>query len=380
MTAALALKKIGASVEIIEQSEVLGEVGAGLQLSANAVHVLAALGLEDAISETACRPQNAVMRHYRTGREELSVPLGQGHETRYGKPYFHIHRADLHKALERAALSAGVKVHLGAAITGYVQDGTSIIAHADGCDFAGDALIGADGIRSAVQTMMLGPQDPEFTGQIAWRGLVDASRFPEGIISMDATAWLGPGQHFVAYYVRGGALINFIAVQERDEWTEEDWHKTGDYNILRNAFEGWDPRVTQILDASDAVHLWGLFDRPPLEKWTDGRAALLGDACHPMLPFMAQGAAMAIEDAYVLAKSVKDNPESIPFALEAYARDRQTRTAMLQAISRQNAKMFHRETAPLRALRRASFGVATLLPAVAHNRFDKIYGVDVTQG
>ncbi len=344
------------------------------------MHVLAALGVEAAISETACKPQNAVMRHYRTGREELRVPLGQGHRARYGKPYYHTHRADLHRVLSQAAQSAGVKVHLGTAIMGYVQDGASIIAHAQGCDFSGDALIGADGIRSAVQTMMLGPQAPEFTGQIAWRGLVDAALLPDNTLPMDATAWLGPGQHFVAYYVRAGSVINFIAVQERAEWTEEDWHLSGDINVLRNAFEGWDPRMIQILDACDHVNLWGLFDRPPLERWTDGRAALLGDACHPMLPFMAQGAAMAIEDAFVLARNITENADTIPAALNAYAAQRQTRTRLLQTISRQNAKTFHRAWPAARLLRRASFGVASTLPMLAHNRFDKIYGVNVTKG
>lgn len=371
------LSRAGFSVDIFEQAEVLGEVGAGLQLSANAMHVLDAMGLREKITRVVFEPENAVTRHYLTGKAELTMPLRGAHKSRYGQPYYHIHRADLHELLLRAVNAEGVTIHLGRRVSGVFQSDDKLRLHCGDDCFEGDALIGADGLKSAVRTALFGEDTPRFTGQVAWRGLVPAGAVPAGMIPPDANAWLGPGRHFVSYYVRGGEMINFVAVEEREAWADEDWQCKGAINDVRAAFSGWDPRIETLLGACETCHLWGLFDRNPLPRWIKGRATLLGDACHPMLPFMAQGAAMAIEDAFILAKKLSEH--DVSSSLMAYEAARKPRTSLLQKISRDNAKLFHLRSPAARAIRAAKFTVASTVPAFAHGRFDRIYGEDVTK-
>ena len=381
LTAALCLRQNGFAVELFEQSADFSDVGAGIQLSANAMHVLRHLGLETAIAACSFTPQNAVMRHFQSGKVLMKTRLGKAHEARYGAPYYHTHRADLITVLAQAAQQAGVQCHMNQAITGYRQSGEAATLITDQDEFDGDIIIGADGIHSPIRTQMHPQTDAQenaarFTGQIAWRGIVPANKLPLGLIQPDATVWVGPGRHFVAYYVRNGELVNFIAIEERDAWAAEDWRQNGDMADLRRAFDGWDDAIGTLLAACTTSHLWGLFDRRPFAQWQDGRVALLGDACHPMLPFMAQGGAMAIEDAFVLAQSLQTGDTSI--GLAEYADRRRSRTAMLQGISRGNADLFHASSPMDVAKRRAMFAVARLLPAASHARFDPIYGVNVT--
>jgi salicylate hydroxylase len=378
LTVALALARIGARVEVFEQSKELGEVGAGLQLSPNALHALDALGLKDKIFQKAFEPEAASFRDFKSGKPELTTQFKPDFEQRYGQKYLHIHRADLHQILQDAAVEAGVHINLDLPVTGYAQSESEITLNSGDKSFAGDVLIGADGIHSAVRETMLGAEEPSFTGQVAWRGTIAADKIPDGLIPPHANAWLGPGRHFVAYYVRGGALINFVAVEERSGWAEESWNMKGDVSELRTAFAGWDPRITTLLAACEDCFLWGLFDREPLDKWVEGRVALLGDACHPMLPFMAQGAAMAIEDAFVLAKTVSTS-SSIEPALLAYENIRKPRASMVQAISRENANLFHLRSPVSRLKRKIMFKTAGLVPAAAYSRLDPVYGVDVTK-
>lgn len=372
------LSGAGFTVDIFEQAEILTEVGAGLQLSANAMQVLDKMGLAAKIAALAFEPENAVTRDYKTGQAQLTMPLKGAHKTRYHQPYYHIHRADLHDVLRQAALDQGANIHLGHAVQSLSQTDKKVSIQCRDKTYSGDIVIGADGIHSAVREALFGAQAPRFTGQTAWRGLVKASDIHSGTIPPDANAWLGPRRHFVSYYVRGGELINFVAVEERDNWTDEGWNHTGSIDDVKRAFSGWDPRIKTLLGACETCHLWGLFDRAPLLNWTKGHAALLGDACHPMLPFMAQGAAMALEDASVLAQTLTANPNNIETALQRYEALRKPRASKVQAISRSNAKLFHLSGAA-RAVRTAKFKAASLLPALAHARFDPIYGVDVTQ-
>lgn len=342
------------------------------------MHVLGALGVKDQIAAAAFEPQNAVTRHYKTGRAELTLPLKGVHEVRYGQPYFHIHRADLHSILKRAAEEAGAIFHLGAAVESVEQDNGCVSITAGGKVYHGDVLIGADGIHSAVRSALFGEKPARFTGQVAWRGTVETARLPGGLIPPDANAWLGPGRHFVSYYVRGGELVNFVAIEERETWAEESWNLEGDIGDVRAAFSGWDPRIDKLLSVCSRCYLWGLFDRPSMPHWAADRAALLGDACHPMLPFMAQGAAMAIEDAYVLAQCLDRAGASIPEKLAVYEAARIPRTARLQSISRENAEMFHLKPPAARALRKAKFSAASRVSALAHLKFDRIYEYNVT--
>lgn len=378
LAAAIALAQRGWQVEICEQADALGEVGAGLQMSPNAMKVLRALGVEDAVMEAGFEPGAAVLRDGRTGRRHLDMPLKPLCRSRYGAPYVHIHRADLHGILERAARGAGVEIRLGDRIRDCRGTGIGIEVTTDGGTRTADLLIGADGVRSAVRAVMLGPEAPRFTGQVAWRGVVPADRLPPGTVEPAATVWTGPGRHLVTYFLRGGALVNVVAVEERDDWRDEGWTTPGDPAALHAAFAGWHPAVRTVLAHVEDTFLWALFDRPAMPRWHDGRAVLVGDACHPTLPFMAQGAAMALEDALVLARRLAAT-DDLPAALARYQAARWPRATRLQAQARANAGLFHLTEGPGGVLARAKLAVASYLPRpVALHSFDWIYGYDAT--
>ena len=379
LCAALALAKRGFNVAVYEQSSQLCEVGAGLQLSPNAMHVLQALGIADQVKAKAFRPQSAVMRHYQTGKTYFTVHLGDAATQKYAADYLHIHRADLHSILLRACEEMKVSIYLGQAIQGYQQTLQNLTIQLEsGESLAADLLIGADGIRSKVQACMLGQRPAQFTGQVAWRGVVEANKLPKGLIKANANLWVGPGKHFVNYYLRGGELVNFVAVQERSDWQKESWNEPGDIKELRATFSGWHPEVTELLATSEQCFLWALFDRQPLNQWTDQNVALLGDACHPMLPFLAQGAAMAIEDSYALAHCLA-NQNDTQTALKKYQDNRLTRTRDIQLGARKNASLYHMsssmEQAKLAVLSGlSSLGLSDLLAA---NKLDSIYAYNI---
>ena len=378
---ALALAKRGFDVAVYEQSPQLGEVGAGLQLSPNAMHVLSALGIAKDIEAKAFRPNSAVMRHYQTGKTYFTVPLGDTATQKYAADYLHIHRADLHAALYHACNQMNVSIHLSQAIQSYQQtSGTVTIEFDNNQSLDADVLIGADGIKSNVQAGMLGATPAQFTGQVAWRGVVAANKLPKGLIKPNANLWVGPGKHFVSYYLRGGDLINFVAVQERSDWQQECWNEPGDISELQNTFAGWHPEVTELLAAAESCFLWALFDRKPLEQWTEHNVALLGDACHPMLPFLAQGAAMAIEDSYALTHCLASNTHT-PSALKAYQNIRLSRTRDMQLGARKNASLYHMsspiEQAKLAVLSGLSnFGLSDTLAA---KKLDSIYKYNIVE-
>lgn len=384
LTAAIILAQNGASVDLFEQTQEFTEVGAGLQLSPNAMHIQAEIGTHDAIKAAGFQPEFAALRNYKSGKIYLKTPLKTKGENRYGAPYIHIHRADLQSILVDAAHQAGVNLHLSHKAQSYQQTDQDISLITDKGTYKGDILIGADGIHSSIcaQIQMRNghSQKPRFTGQIAWRGTLPARAVPENLIAPAANVWVGPGKHFIAYYLRGGKFINFAAVEERDEWTEESWSLTGHKTELASAFQGWDASVTHLIQSCETSYLWGLFDRPALQHWQDGRSVLLGDAAHPMLPFMAQGAAMAIEDAWVISSKILSSDPSYPSiksALDQYVKARQPRAGKLQNISRRNAKLFHETKISGLFSRRLALGLAQKIPALQHMKFDHIYGVNV---
>lgn len=381
LCAALALAKRGFEVSVYEQSLQLGEVGAGLQLSPNAMHVLNNLGIALDVKAKAFSPQSAVMRHYQTGKYYFTVPLGDIATEKYGADYLHIHRADLHASLFQACHDEEVSIHLGMAVKRYVQTAQKLtIQFENDQSLDADLLIGADGIKSKVQSCMLGEMPAKFTGQVAWRGTVEANKLPKGLIKPYANLWVGPGKHFVSYYLRGGELVNFVAVQERTQWQEETWHEPGDINELREAFSGWHPEITELLAATQSCFLWALFDRAPLNQWTDKNVALLGDACHPMLPFLAQGAAMAIEDSYALAYCLA-NDENISSALHSYQDLRLARTKGIQLSARNNASLYHMRSPSERAKLAVLSGLSSigLSDRLAANKLDSIYAYNIVQ-
>ncbi len=376
LTAGLALARQGVEVQILEQAAELGEVGAGIQLSPNAMKVVAALGLDRQVNAAGFEPEQAVIRHHRSGRAHLSLPLRQTCRGRYGAPYVHIHRADLHEILTGQALAEGIEIKLGSAVLDYNDaPGVVSVRHCGGVEEA-DLLIGADGLHSAVRATMLGTDKPRFTGQVAWRGTVPVNRLPPGLVPPDATVWAGPGRHFVTYLLRGGTLANFVAVEERDTWRSESWSDLGDAGELRLAFAGFHPSVTGLLEKVTTCHLWALFDRAELPIWHRERSVLIGDACHPMLPFMAQGAAMGLEDAMCLAQRVA-SIENLQQALASFQAERKPRATALQQKSRNNAGLFHLSQGPGGSVARFKLAAARFLPAAwAMRQFDGIYGYD----
>lgn len=381
LCAALALVKRGFEVAVYEQCPQLGEVGAGLQLSPNAMHVLQALNVADQVKAKAFRPKSAVMRHYQTGKTYFTVPLSDTATQKYAADYLHIHRADLHSLLLNTCEKQKVSIHLGQAVQGYQQSAESLTIQLEsGTSLVADLLIGADGIKSQVQACMLGQTPAQFTGQVAWRGVVAANKLPKGLIKPNANLWVGPGKHFVSYYLRGGDLVNFVAVQERTDWQKESWNEPGNINELRDTFDGWHPEVTELLAASEQCFLWALFDRPPLNQWTDQNVALLGDACHPMLPFLAQGAAMAIEDSYALAHYLATENDTST-ALKAYQDLRLSRTSDIQLGARKNASLYHMSS-PIEQTKLAvlsglsSIGLSDRLAA---NKLDPIYAYNIVE-
>jgi salicylate hydroxylase len=380
LTAALALARAGYEVTLAEQADALREVGAGLQLSPNAMKVLRALGVEQAIAAIASRPDALELRLGRSGRKVFSIPLGEKAEKRYGAPYLHVHRADLVEVLRAAVEAAGVRIRLGNRVAAFVRDGNLVRAGLDTGEIVEtDVLIGADGMHSAVQAQMLGPDHPRYTGAVAWRTIAPASVAPH--LPNAAVVWTGPGRHAVTYRVRRGELINFVGVIEEGDWRGESWNEAGDRAELLVEFGGFSDDIVQVIGGAGICHRWALYDRDPLPRWTKGRVALLGDACHPMPPFQAQGAAMAMEDAFVLARCLHQDPRSPESALREYERLRKPRTTKVLASARGNMGVFHRSNALTQA---ATYGpmmaANAVLPFFIRSRQDWIYGFDVTKG
>jgi salicylate hydroxylase len=271
-------------------------------------------------------------------------------EATYGFPHYQIHRADLLAAL--AAAVPAPRIHLGHRLVALVDRGAGVeLRFADQPPARVDLLVGADGIHSTVRADLFGVEHPRFAGCVAYRGLVPVSRLGRMAPEVTSQIWLGPGGHFVHYYVRNRQLVNFVAVVEQDEWGRESWSQRGETADLLAAFAGWHPQIPAIIGAADETHVWALFDRPPLPRWSLGRATLLGDACHPMLPFMAQGAAQAIEDGAALAACLAEaGPRTggadVSAALRRYQDLRRPRTSRLQALSAGNQTRFHLPDGP----------------------------------
>ncbi|HUF55939.1 MAG TPA: FAD-dependent monooxygenase [Thermohalobaculum sp.] len=386
MAAALALARTGWRVRLVERQPALGEAGAGLQLSPNAVRALDWLGLAEPLRARGFAPGAAVMRDGLDGRVILRLPLGPSAGLRWGAPYLHLHRADLLEILADGARAAGVAIETGVRATDYADRAEGITLDCADAQTGetrpsldADLAVGADGIRSTLRDRLNGRREPDFSGMVAWRALVPAERLPRDLVAPDATVWVGPGRHLVTYLLRGGSLVNLVAVEEAGETTAEGWRQPGDPERLRAGFAGWRGEVTALLDAVDEAWVWGLFTRPEQVRWTQGHMALAGDAAHPMQPFMAQGAAQALEDAVVLARMLAEPGRTVPEAVAAYERRRWPRAARVQARSRANARMFHQRHPLARLLHHGPAAAATrLAPRLVAGRFDWLYGHDVT--
>jgi salicylate hydroxylase len=298
-------------------------------------------------------------RRWDDGRTLSCAPLGDTLEAACGAPYYQIHRADLLNVL--ASCLPAERLHLGHRLTGLIDHGNRVEGRFEnGKSTSVDVLVGADGIHSAVHRIVFGDESPQFTGCVAYRGVVAADRLAHLKLPVEFQIWMGPHKHFVHYFVRNGRMVNFVALVDRDSWTGESWTEHANIADVLAAFEGWNPQVRSILGAVDEAFVWGLFARPPMEHWSAGRVTLLGDACHAMLPFWAQGAAQAIEDGAVLAACLAQIGQSdIPQALRLYESLRLPRTSRVQAASRENKTRFHLPDGPQQRARDVQLGDAS---------------------
>jgi salicylate hydroxylase len=437
LAVAIAFARSGAEVEVVERAARLGDVGAGIQLSPNAVKALRWIGV-DPEAANPFRPEAVELRLHASGRTVYRAPLGAAAQARWDAPYLQVHRADLHAVLTETARAAGVHLRLGVDATGYEvsddrlrarlmlralpdlgpdpgpdlgpdrgpkpgdpgdpasQDASGFVERRRAPrpmslhplrDAAAplrepepgpvvDLIIAADGARSVLREQMIGAAGGEvFSGNVAFRGLVPASALPEGLLRPVASVWMGPQRHFVHYFVRGGTLVNFIAVCEREKWTPESWSAPGDIDALRAEFADWHPSVRAILAATEKTFEWGLFGHAPLSRWSEGPVVLMGDAAHPTAPFLAQGAAMAFEDAATLARTLPIY--GVPYGLMAYRKLREGRTARLQAAAARTGRRFHQASPLARGAQAAALTALQLAaPSVAAGLNDWIYEHD----
>ena len=344
LTAALCLAQRDFSVLVLEQAAQFSTAGAGIQLSPNCSRVLHHLGLEAGLRGKGFLPEGTQFRDWRSGRVITESVLGSEIAERYGAPYYHIHRGDLIDVLfEAARAHPHIELRVNARVEHFetVRAGSGVQVRSAGTTELAAGLIGADGIHSKVRQDLWGEQQPLFTGNVAWRMLVPAARLPAGMVRPMSTVWWGPSKHFVHYYVAGGEFVNCVCVVEKSGWQVESWTELGDVGELRADFVGWHADIQTLIAQADpsVLYKWALFDRPPMPHWGKGNVTLLGDACHPTLPFMAQGAAMAIEDAAVLAACLGAD-QSVANGMQRYEGVRRKRAAGIQQGSRRNAKVF----------------------------------------
>jgi len=372
VTAALSLLQAGFDVHVYEQVRALREVGAGINITPNAARVLHGLGLGGEVAKFGVLPLAWHQRRWDDGRTLLRTPLGVDVETHFGFPQYQAHRADLLNML-LAALPPG-RLHVEHRLTGFCDSGHQVdIQFQNGLQVTADVLIGADGIHSTVQRLLFGETAPRFTGCAAYRGLVPAEKLEHLDLEVSAQIWMGPGKHVVHYFVAAERLVNFVAVVEQDTWTRESWTERGHVADVLASYQGWHPQIRGILEALEETFIWGLFDRSPLQHWSVGQVTLLGDACHPMLPFVAQGAAQAMEDGAALAACLRKCAD-VREALARYEALRLPRTAHVQSLAAANKIRFHLPDGPEQAQRDAQMaagGTDWSIPVI-----DWLYGYE----
>ncbi|MCU5786823.1 FAD-dependent monooxygenase [Alloalcanivorax marinus] len=342
---ARALGRRGIDFHLFEQAPAFGEVGAGVQMTPNAVKVLKALGLTEALDDIGFLPESMRGINWQTGETLFRTPLKDTFPQVYGAEFYHVHRADLHGIL--AADLPADKVTFNARCTDIEEQDDGVLARFDdGGEFKADLVVGADGIHSPVRASLWGHDQPQFTGHMCWRALVPVDQHPLPFVGPDAAFWMGPKAHVVTYYVKGGQAVNIVAVTETADWVEESWTEPSSTEELLAAYEGWNDDLIRLFKMTDPSQTfkWGLFDHDPLTRWSTGRATLLGDAAHPMLPFLSQGAAMAIEDAYVLAEALTHYQGEPAAALRAYEQERRPRTSEVQLQARERGRSYHLST------------------------------------
>ena len=342
LTTALALLQQGFEVDVFEQASQLGELGAGLQISPNGSRVLLALGLGEALQACVCQARGKEIRMWNTGQRWKLFDLGDDCLARFGAPYWMVHRGDLHRVLLDAFEARSDRpVRLNARVVKACSTDMGVSFELnDGSQHSAHALLAADGVHSVLREQLLGEDKAQFTGLLAWRGLVPVERVSEHLRAQVGTNWVGPGAHVITYPVRGGTLMNVVGIIEREGWRSESWTERGTHAELLQDFGHWHADVCELMSAIEQPFKWALLGRAPKTGWAQGNICLLGDAAHPTLPFLAQGANMAIEDAAVMARCLALE-EPTEHALARFEKLRCQRTADIVNRSRDNAQRFH---------------------------------------
>jgi salicylate hydroxylase len=378
MALAGALAKFGIDFHLFERAPAFSEIGAGVQVTPNAVKVIRALGLWSDLRDVSFLPQSIVGRDWKSGVENFRTPLIDECPRLYGAEFFHTHRADLHRILHSIAPAASL--HLSSPCISIQETGGAATAKfADGTEFQADILVGADGIHSVVRKSLFGDIPPRFTGNMCWRALIPfEGEQPLDFVSPDSSFWLGPKGHVVTYYVRSGRAVNLVAIRETDSWVEESWNVPSDREELATGFPNWHPKLQTLFSRAEAVFKWGLFDRDPMPRWSSKRITLVGDAAHPMLPFLSQGAAMAIEDAYVLARVLAQATDAAQ-ALKQYEMLRMPRTSRVQLESRKRGATYHIDSPARKLYRNALYKVRQMInPHTSGIQANWVYAYDAT--
>lgn len=356
--------------------------GHGIQLTPNATRILQALGLRDELAAIACASDMLNYRSHRTGYQIAMRPLGAFAEARYGAPFCQVLRDDLVALLAERIDRLGVSLrHSWRCTAVQATDDAVSVAFADRPMQRHGLLVGCDGVHSTVRSTMHSEAAPAYTGHTAWRGVAPAACLPGSFNPKPVTLWIGPGRHLRQFPVRGGELIAFTAVVETAYAGPESWYEPADRAELCRAFADWHPVVQALLEGAEALHCWPLYDRAPLARWSDGRITLLGDACHPTLPYLAQGAALAMEDAWVLARMLENWEEEVANGLSEYERYRRPRAARVQVQARQEGQLLHVSDSRRMLWRNLRMALASrYLPEIAMQRYDWLYGYDCVKG
>jgi len=378
LTAALALLKRGYDVDVYEQAPELREVGAGVQLSANGIRVLHELGVHEPFRALACEAAGKEIRLWDSGQTWKLFDLGAESVERYGFPYYLAYRPDLLQVLADGVRQEKANaIHLNARCLGFDQSANGVTLQYERGTATGDALIGADGVHSRIRQGLFGNDKPVYTGMMSWRGVIPMDKLPQHMRRMIGTNWVGPGGHVVHYPVHRGEYMNMNGIIETAGWQEESWSARGTHEECHGAFAGWNADIHCMIDNIATPFKWALFDRPPLAHWGSERVSLLGDACHSMLPMLAQGAVMALEDGYVLARALDAAGSDVTQGLARYEMARKERTTKVVLGSAENGRRFQSRTLADAAAAQA-YVDHEWQPDKVRQRYEWLFTYDVT--